>query len=123
VRALDATIPATKVGVKELDHPDEALSCGGAKEAMLSDAIADMLGRFTALYHDGTLPRSTQALAKLVESFESSPEARAAWSRLSARQGYRPIETALGAARPVVVYRNFAPPIEEERARSPRMAH
>src|SRR5690606_21307973 len=46
----------------------------------------------------------TQSLARVVEEFKTSEEAQKAWSRISARQGYRPIETALGAARPIVAY-------------------
>jgi hypothetical protein len=106
IRALDATFPAGElVPAKLLDHPDAKKTCNERVEkAPLSDQVADMLGRMTDLYHDGTLPGSTQALGRLVDSFDKSPEAQEAWSRLSVRQGYRPIDTALGAIRPIVAY-------------------
>lgn len=114
VRALDATFPEEKVPRKDLDNPDPTKSCDVPKkngEALLTEQLADLLGRTADLYNDGTIPNSTRSLATVMEAFKKSPEAQAAWSRLSARQGYRPIETALGAARPVIAYpnlRNFA---------------
>lgn len=107
VRALDATFPSTKIGIKDLDNPDEAKSCDTPKasgEGLLTDQIADMLGRMGELYNDGTLPESTRSLSRVVEAFEKSDEAQAAWARTSGRRGYRPIETELGALRPVVAY-------------------
>lgn len=115
IRALDATFPAeTRVGIKDLDAADETKSCqapAASGEGLLTDQIADMLGRMSDLYADGTLEDSTRSLAHLVEAFKKDDDAQAAWSRLSARQGYRPIATALGVARPVLAYpklRDFA---------------
>src|SRR5262249_36777829 len=68
---------------------------------------ADMLGRMGNLYDDGTIPQSTESLARVVDAFRTSNDAQNAWARLSTRQGYRPIETALGTARPVVAYPNL----------------
>lgn len=107
IRALDATFPESKIGIKDLDNPDESKSCDAPKksgEALLTDQIADMLGRMGELYNDGTLPQSTESLARVMDAFKKSDEAQAAWARLSARQGYRPIETALGATRPLIAY-------------------
>jgi hypothetical protein len=107
VRALDATFPETKIPIKDLDNSDETKSCDAPKksgEGLLTDQIADMLGRMGDLYNDGTLPESTQSLARVMDAFKKSEDAQAAWARLSARQGYRPIETALGATRPVIAY-------------------
>ena len=107
VRALDATFPETKIPIKDIDNPDETQSCSAPKasgEGLLTNQIADMLGRMGDLYNDGTLPQSTQSLARVVDTFKKSDEAQAAWARLSARQGYRPIETALGATRPIIAY-------------------
>ena len=114
VRALDATFPEVKLARKDLDNPDPTKSCDIPKkggEAALTEQLADLLGKTGDLYNDGTIPNSTRALATVMDAFKKSPEAHAAWSRLSARQGYRPIDTALGAARPIVAYpnlRNFA---------------
>jgi hypothetical protein len=107
IRALDATFPEQKVPIKDLDNPDPKKTCNAPKksgEGLLTEELADMMGRMGDLYNDGTIPQSTQSLATVVEAFKASPEAQAAWARLSAREGYRPIETALGAARPVIAY-------------------
>ena len=50
----------------------------------------------------GRVAQPLVGLARLVDSFRKSQEAQIAWSRVSARQGYRPIDTALGIARPIV---------------------
>ena len=107
IRAFDATFPETKIAIKDLDNPDETKSCEAPEksgEGLLTDQIADMLGRMGDLYNDGTLPQSTQSLARVMDAFQKNEEAQAAWARLSARQGYRPIGTALGATRPLVAY-------------------
>lgn len=107
VRAFDATFPEVKVPIKDLDNPDPKRSCEAPQksgEGLLTEALADMLGRMGDLYNDGTIPQSTQSLARVVQAFKDSAEAQEAWSRISAREGYRPIETALGAARPIVAY-------------------
>ena len=109
IQALDATFPESKIAVKDLDNPDETKSCdapGGSAsgEGVLTDQIADMLGRMGDLYNDGTLPQSTESLARVIDAFTKSDEAQSAWARLSARQGYRPIATALGATRPIIAY-------------------
>lgn len=115
VRAFDATFPGDeKIAIKDLDNADPTRSCDAPKdsgEGLLVDALADMLGRMGDLYNDGTLPHSTESLAQVITEFEKDTEAQAAWQRISARQGYRPVETALGAARPIVAYpglRDFA---------------
>ncbi len=110
IRALDATFPEEKIAIKDLDNPDPLKSCdapGASGEGLLTDALADMLGRVGDLYNDGTLPHATGSLARVVDEFKKSEEAQAAWSRLSGREGYRPIDTALGAARPVIAYPNL----------------
>jgi hypothetical protein len=114
IRALDATFPEEKIAIKDLDNPDPRKSCDAPKkggEGLLTEALADMLGKMGDLYNDQTIPHATRSLARVVEAFRDSEEAQQAWSRISARQGYRPIETALGAARPIVAYprlRDFA---------------
>ncbi len=115
IRAFEATFPDDeKIPVKDLDNADPTKSCASPKKAgegLLVDALSDMLGRMGSLYNDGTLPHSTQSLARVIDEFKKNEEAQQAWQRISARQGYRPINTALGAARPVVAYpglRDFA---------------
>ncbi|MBX3234009.1 MAG: hypothetical protein KIT84_33285 [Labilithrix sp.] len=108
IRALDATFPADeKIPIKDLDHADPTKSCDApakSGEGLLTEQLADMLGRMGELYTDGTLPQSTSSLARVVDVFQKDEEAQKAWQRISARQGYRPIETALGVARPMVAY-------------------
>ncbi len=115
IRAFDATFPDDeKIAIKDLDNADPTKSCSAPKksgEGLLTDALADMLGRMGDLYTDGTLPQSTESLARVVDAFKKDEAAQQAWQRISARQGYRPIDTALGAARPVIAYpglRDFA---------------
>jgi hypothetical protein len=105
IRALDAAFPEDRVTVKDLDHPEPTKSCTTKKgEGLLTDALADMLGRMGDLYNDGTLPQSTQSLSRIVDAFKKDESAQKAWARISARNGYRPVETGLGVLRPVVAY-------------------
>lgn len=107
IEAFDATFPDTVIPVKDLGNPDPKRSCGAPQksgEGKLNDELARMLGQMADLYLDGTLPHSTQSLAKLINAFRDSEEAQVAWARLGARKGYRPNEVALGAARPMAGY-------------------
>jgi hypothetical protein len=107
VRAFDEILPDIQVAVKDIKNADPKKSCEAPKkkaEDRFLEEMADMLGRFTDLYNDGTIPHATQSLARLMKAFKDSPEAQAAWSRFDSRQGYRPIEIALGAARPAIAY-------------------
>lgn len=110
VRALDATFPPSSIAIKDVDNPEPTKTCDAPEaggEGVLTDEIASMLGKMGDLYNDGTLPESTESLSRVIDTFKNSPEAQASWARLSGRQGYRPIDTALGAARPVVAYPNL----------------
>ena len=110
IAALDATMPDIKVAVKDNKNADPKLSCKAPQasgERRFHDELSDMLGRFQNLYNDGTIPQSTESLARIMNAFKASPDAQASWARFDARQGYRPIEVALGAARPIVAYPNL----------------
>lgn len=107
IEALDATFPDLTIPVKDLANPDPKKSCGApakSGEGKLRDELARMLAQMADLYVDGTLPQSTQSLAKVINAFRDSDEAQVAWSRLSARKGYRPNEVVLGAMRPMAAY-------------------
>jgi hypothetical protein len=106
IRALDAAFPEERIPVKDLDNDDPTKSCTATKkgEGLLTDALADMLGRMGELYNDGTLPQSTESLSRVVDAFKKDGEAQKAWARISARNGYRPIDTGLGVLRPIVAY-------------------
>src|SRR5262249_8105322 len=68
------------------------------------DELADLLGRFQDLYNDGTIPQSTESLARIFDAIKASPDAQTALAKFDSRQGYRPIQVTLGAARPIVAY-------------------
>jgi hypothetical protein len=114
IAALDFALPDVDIPVHDLGNPDPKKSCNppaASGEARLHDALRDLLARFGPLYDDGTLPQSTESLARVMNAFKASTDAQAAYARLDARQGYRPVGLALGAARPVTAYpkmRDFA---------------
>jgi hypothetical protein len=107
IDAINFTLPDIKVAVKDNKNPDLSKSClppEKSGERGLHEELADMLARFTPLYNDGTIPESTESLARVMNAFKASPEAQAAYARLDARQGYRPIDIALGTTRPMMAY-------------------
>jgi hypothetical protein len=111
IRAIDAAFPGDlKVAIKDLNNPDPKQSCAAPStgaEARLVDQLADFLGRMGGLYTDGTIPLSTQALARIIDTFNKDAAAQDALQRISARQGYRPVDTSLGVVRPLVTYPNL----------------
>jgi hypothetical protein len=115
VAALDAGFPDIQVPVKDTGNSDPTRSCNaspaGGGQGSLHTELANLLSRFTALYDDGTLPRSTEALGGLVSVYNASADpgtgAQASWARLNARAGYRPAGIALGALRPLLAYPNL----------------
>jgi hypothetical protein len=107
IAALDATFPDIQVPIKDLANPDPTASCSppaASGQGSLHAELANLLGRFQDLYGDGTIPQSTESLARVIDAFKASPDAQRAWARLDARAGYRPIDVAIGAARPVIAY-------------------
>ncbi len=114
VAALDAGFPDIQVPVKDIGSGDTPQSCNaapGGTMGSLHTELANLLSRFTALYGDGTLPRSTEALGGLVSTYNKSADpntgAQVSWARMNAREGYRPAGIALGALRPVLAYPNL----------------
>jgi len=82
IRALDATFPEDKIAIKDLGNPDPTKTCDAPKksgEGLLTDALADMLGKMGDLYNDGTLPHSTQSLSKVIDEFRKNDDAQKAW--------------------------------------------
>jgi hypothetical protein len=108
IASLDATFPAISVPVKDLSNPDPTQTCQAATADggvdTMSNQLADLLARFQPLYNDGTIPQTTESLARVFNAIKSSPDAQTSFARFEARQGYRPIDVALGAARPVIAY-------------------
>jgi hypothetical protein len=111
IAAFDATLPASQIPVKNLGAGDPSASCGGDGTDKLPNQLADLLERFGPLYKDGTVPQSTEALARVFDAFQADGDARAAYARFDARAGYRPLAVTLGALRPILAYpglRDFA---------------
>jgi hypothetical protein len=102
VFALDAMMPNEFVPVRSIGN--KADTCSDANEGKLYDELAKMLGRFTELYNDGTIPESTRSIGRVVKAFRGSGDAQDAYGRLGGRVGYRPAKIALGVVRPVVGY-------------------
>jgi hypothetical protein len=114
VAALDAAFPDVQVPIKDLGNATPAQSCNaapGGGQGSLHTELSNLLARFSALYDDGTLPHSTEALGYLVSAYNKSSDpttgAQASYARLNARQGYRPTGIAIGALRPVLAYPNL----------------
>src|SRR5690606_14521522 len=113
IKAFDATFP-------DVEIPDPQ---NPGKKIRLHDALSALLSGIVPLYETSPfgpdpngnqlalIPSVTQAVARLFDSIAQSEEARAALSRMSGREGYRPLHVALGAVRPFLAYpqlRQFA---------------
>ena len=108
IASLDTTFPAISLQVKDLGNPDPTQSCqpataDGGGDTM-SDQLTGLLARFQPLYKDGTIPQATESLARVFNAIKGSQPAQDSFAVFEARQGYRPIELTLGAARPVIAY-------------------
>ena len=107
-RALDATFPDVKIAVKDVDNPDPTKSCdapAATGEGRLHDELADMLGRFQDLYNDGTIPQSTESLARVdrrVQGGARRADGVGALRRARRVPAHRP--SRLGAVRPIIAY-------------------
>jgi hypothetical protein len=110
IAALDFTMPDIQIAIKDLGNRDPTKSCGtpaGGGEGRLHDELSNLLGRFQGLYNDGTIPQSTESIARVITAFKAATDAQAAWTHFDARSGYRPIDIALGASRPTIAYPNL----------------
>lgn len=111
IEAFDFIFPNVNLPVKDIHNADPAHSCdpaqGDAALRTLGKELSDLLGRLTPLYDDGTIPSSTEALARMSTAFQTSPDAQTALAHLSKRNGYRPLEIAIGMARPMLAYSQF----------------
>jgi hypothetical protein len=104
IGALDAAFPDATIPLKDIHDADPAHSCDAAGTGGLPRALADVIGRVVPLENDRTVPLLTEALARVLDDVRGDPDTQAALARFDARQGYRPLEIALGAARPVASY-------------------
>ena len=104
ITSFDTIFPDVQVNVVDTGNADPTKSCTANGTDSLGNQVTGLLARFQPLYHDGTIPQSTESLASIFDAIKASPEAQAAFSRFAARQGYRPIELTLGVARPAIAY-------------------
>lgn len=105
IEAFDAAFPDEKI-------PDPL---DGKKEVRLHDALDRFTKSLTPLYESSPystkenpepplMPATTQALGALMDTLSASEKAREALSRMSGREGYRPLPRALGAIRTMLAY-------------------
>lgn len=109
IAAFDAAFPDTNIPLKDLGNPDPTHTCDPAGTGSLHAELAKVLGRMVSLEDDGTVPLFTEALGHVMQDVRADPEAQEALARFDARQGYRPLEVALGATRPLLAYPRFVP--------------
>jgi hypothetical protein len=110
IAALDFTMPDIQIAIKDVGNADPTKSCdppASGGEGRLHDELSNLLGRFQDLYNDGTIPQSTESIARVMTAFKAATDAQDAWTHFDARAGYRPINIALGAARPTIAYGNL----------------
>ncbi|HTQ41710.1 MAG TPA: hypothetical protein VMI75_03060 [Polyangiaceae bacterium] len=109
VAAFDAAFPDITIALKDLANPDPTHTCDAAGTGSLHAELAHVLGRMVSLEDDGTVPLFTEALGHVMQDVRADPEAQAALARFDAREGYRPLDVALGATRPLLAYPRFVP--------------
>ena len=108
ITAFNATLPDVLISVKDTTNPNPAQTCDvtGAKDKLTTE-LSNMLGRFGPLYDDGTVPVSTESLARVLNALQANQGALAAFARFDAREGYRPLPVSLGAVAPILAYANL----------------
>ena len=109
ITALDAAFPASSIPLKDIENADPTRTCDPAGMGPLPRALADVIGRMVPLENDRTVPMLTEALARVLDAVRTDPDSQAALARFDARQGYRPLEIELGAARPIASYPRLVP--------------
>ncbi|MGO9707858.1 MAG: hypothetical protein ACLQBL_03275 [Polyangiaceae bacterium] len=110
ISSFDTIFPATQVNIVNTGSADPTQSCAPNGTDTFTDQLTALLARFTPLYNDGTIPQSTESLARIFQAIQASPDAQQAFARFQARQGYRPIDLTLGVARPAIAYTSTSGP-------------
>jgi hypothetical protein len=112
IRAFDAVLPDEALPITESRAFDENALCGGdaqpAGQKRYLSVLADTLSGLVDLHNDGTFPGVTRSVGALLESVRTDPDLAEVLTRLDKRQGYRPIEMALGIAQPALSYERFS---------------
>jgi hypothetical protein len=104
IGSFDTVFPATQIPIVDLGNADPTQSCAPNGTGALGDQLADLLARFQPLYDDGTIPDSTESLARVFSVLQTAADAQTSLTHFEARDGYRPIPLTLGAARPSLAY-------------------
>ncbi|WP_394842571.1 hypothetical protein LZC95_36580 [Pendulispora brunnea] len=110
IGAFDATFHDVRVPVVDEKNADPKRTCERLDDAAIGDRgkltqqLSDMLGKLIELYTDGTIPRTTQAMAGIMNDVGAADETRAALARFQERRGYKPEPVAMGAARAFIGY-------------------
>lgn len=112
IGAFDAALPDQALALDDLANADPTKSCDAAGMGRLHDELANVLGRMVTLEDDGTMPLFTESLGNLMNNVKRSPDAQAALARFDARQGYRPLDLAIGVGRPILEYPQLVPMVQ-----------
>ncbi|MGH7295362.1 MAG: hypothetical protein ACRELB_10535 [Polyangiaceae bacterium] len=107
--AFDAAFPGQTIPLKDVTSSDPSKSCAPAGTGPLPTELAAVLGRMVTLEDDGTVPLFTEALGRVMNDVKAATDTQDALARFDARQGYRPLEIAMGAAQPVLSYPQLVP--------------
>jgi hypothetical protein len=110
--AFDSGLPDVMIPVKDLGSSSPATSCAPAGMGSLHTELANVLGRMVSLEDDGTVPLFTESLGNLMNQVKQAPDAQDAMARFDAREGYRPLDIAMGAARPLLQYPQLVPMVQ-----------
>ncbi len=110
--AFDAAFPAVTIPLEDLTSTDPTQSCAPAGSGPLPTELAAVLGRFVTLEDDGTVPLFTEGLGRIMNDVKAATAVQDALARFDARQGYRPLDIGLGAARPLLAYPQLVPMVQ-----------
>ena len=110
--AFDGAFPAQTIPLKDVTSADPGKSCAPAGTGPLPTELAAVLGRMVTLEDDGTVPLFTEALGRVMNDVKAATDTQDALARFDARQGYRPLEIAMGAAQPVLSYPQLVPMVQ-----------
>ena len=108
ITAFDAILADELVPLSDSRVFDEQVMCGDSGispgEERYLGILADTLSGLVDLHNDGTFPSVTRSTGALLEFVREDEELAEVLARLDTRQGYRPIELALGVAQPALSY-------------------
>jgi hypothetical protein len=110
--AFDAGLPDAMIPLKDLSASNATDSCAPAGSGSLHTELANVMGRLVTLEDDGTVPLFSESLGNVMNQVKASSDAQDALAHFDARQGYRPLDIAMGAARPVLQYPQLVPMVQ-----------